>query len=50
VNRLPGVMWLAYVAAGREFDSVLRDDVRGFFTEFYHLELTEGQLQQLLTR
>jgi hypothetical protein len=41
-------MWLAYVAAGREFDATLREDIRGFFIDFYHLTLTEAQLQTLL--
>jgi iron complex transport system substrate-binding protein len=48
VNRLPGVAWLAYVAAGREFDGALREDIRGFFSDFYHLALTEAQLRTLL--
>ena len=50
VNRIPGLMWLAYVAAGRAFDAAFRDDVRGFFREFYHVELTEPQFQSLLGR
>jgi iron complex transport system substrate-binding protein len=48
VNRLPGVAWLAYVARGgvsaREFEA----DVRAFFTEFYHLELTDAQFKRLV--
>ena len=50
VNRLPGVMWLAYVAGGRTFDAAFHDDVRSFFRDFYHLELTAAQLQTLLRR
>jgi iron complex transport system substrate-binding protein len=48
VNRLAGLMWLRYVAAGRAFDAALGDDIRGFFSDFYHLALTDAQLQKLL--
>ena len=48
VNRLPGVMWLAYVAAGRPFDAALRADLRGFYRDFYHLALSDTQLRILL--
>ena len=47
VNRLPGVGWLAYVAAGRQFDEALTSEIRGFYRDFYHLELTDTQLQRL---
>jgi iron complex transport system substrate-binding protein len=48
VNRLPGVAWLAYVARGRSFDAEFEGDIRAFFKEFYHLELTDAQLRRLL--
>ena len=48
VNRLPGVAWLAYVAQGRKFDAGFEADVRSFFQDFYHLELTATQVQRLL--
>ena len=48
VNRLPGVAWLSYVASGRSFDATFTADVRGFYRDFYHLELTEAQLHNLL--
>ena len=48
VNRLPGLIWLRYVAAGRPFDAAARDDIRAFFVGFYHLELTDSQLERLL--
>jgi iron complex transport system substrate-binding protein len=48
VNRLPGVAWLAYVAQGRKFDADFEADLRSFFQDFYHLELTGAQLQKLL--
>ncbi len=48
VNRLPGLAWLAYVAAGRPFDEAFASDIRGFYRDFYHLDLTDAQLQRLL--
>ena len=48
VNRLPGLVWLAYVAQGRRFDATFEADVRSFFQDFYHLELNEPQLRKLL--
>ena len=48
VNRLPGVMWLSYVLRNRPFDAAFRDDLRGFYRDFYHLELSEAQVQSLL--
>jgi iron complex transport system substrate-binding protein len=48
VNRLPGVIWLAYVASGRPFDAAFQADIRAFYREFYHLDLTEAQLTTLV--
>lgn len=48
VNRLPGLVWLRYVAAGRPFDAAAQDDIRAFFRDFYHVEITDVQLQRLL--
>jgi iron complex transport system substrate-binding protein len=50
VNRLPGVIWLAYVLHERAFDAEFTADVRAFFREFYHLELNDRQLQELIAR
>lgn len=50
VNRLIGVAWLAYVLQGRPFDATLRAEVRSFYGEFYHLDLTNAQLELLLQR
>jgi iron complex transport system substrate-binding protein len=47
VNRLPGVVWLAYVLRGRQPDAEFDADIRGFFRDFYHLDLTESQLRRL---
>jgi iron complex transport system substrate-binding protein len=48
VNRLPGIVWLAYVVRGRTFDAQFDADIRGIFSEFYHLELTDAQLRKLI--
>lgn len=48
VNRLPGLVWLRYVAAGRPFDVAAQDDIRAFFRDFYHLQITDAQAQRLL--
>lgn len=47
VNRLPGLVWLAYVLGEREFDAEFNADIRSFFSDFYHLELTDLQLKRL---
>jgi iron complex transport system substrate-binding protein len=49
VNRLPGVAWLAYVARGRSFDAEFNGDLRELFQQMYHIELTEPQLEKLLS-
>jgi iron complex transport system substrate-binding protein len=48
VNRLLGVIWLAYVARGRPFDAEFRAEVSRVFAVFYHVTLTEAQLDRLL--
>ena len=48
VNRLPGLVWLAYTASNRAFDAAFVAEIRGFFREFYHLELTDAQMQKVL--
>jgi iron complex transport system substrate-binding protein len=48
VNRLPGLVWLAYTLSARPFDAQFDADIRGFFKDFYHLELTEQQLRKLV--
>lgn len=49
VNRLPGLAWLAYVARGDRFDAAFDADVKSFFRDFYHLELSDAQLKTVLT-
>jgi iron complex transport system substrate-binding protein len=49
VNRLPGLIWLAQVLRERPFDAQFDDEVKRFFREFYHLELTGPQLRTLVS-
>ena len=49
VNRLPGLVWLAYVLAERPFDDRFADDIRAVFRDFYHVELTPPQLRILVS-
>ena len=48
MNRLPGLAWLAYVARGQKFDATFEHEVRMFYNDFYHLQLTDSQLQRLV--
>lgn len=48
VNRLPGVVWLAYVVRNRALDAEFEADIRGIFRDFYHLDLTEAQMRKLV--
>ena len=48
VNRLPSLIWLAYVARGRPFDEEFREDVGRFFAALYHVTPTAAQLEQLV--
>ena len=48
VNRMPGLVWLAYALSGRPFDAQFDADIRGFFSDFYHVELTDQQLRRLV--
>jgi iron complex transport system substrate-binding protein len=48
VNRLAGMIWLAYVLRGRELDAAFFADARSFFITFYHVTPTDEQLRALL--
>ena len=48
VNRLAGLIWLAYVLPGRELDAGFFADVRSFFAAFYHATPTDEQLRALI--
>jgi iron complex transport system substrate-binding protein len=48
VNRLAGLIWLAYVLPGRPFDDAFFADMRDFFAVFYHVPPTREQLRDLV--
>ena len=48
VNRLAGLIWMAYVLPGRPFDDAFFADVRSFFTTFYQVTPTDEQLRALI--
>ena len=49
VNRLIGVRWLGSVLYPKQFPESLRDTTRQFYKLFYHVDLTEQQVDTLLT-
>ncbi len=49
VNRLPSLIWLAYVSRGRTFDDEFRKDVSSVFAAFYHVTPTAAQIDQLVS-
>jgi iron complex transport system substrate-binding protein len=49
VNRLIGVHWLGSVLYPKQFPESLRDTTRQFYKLFYHIDLTEQQVDTLLT-
>jgi len=49
VNRLIGVRWLASVLYPQQFPESLRDTTLQFYQLFYHVDLTEKQIDVLLT-
>ena len=49
VNRMPGLVWLAYTLSARPFDAQFDADIRGFFSDFYHVELTDQQIRRLVS-
>ena len=48
VNRMAGVIWLAYVARGRAFDDEFREDVTRLFAAFYHVTPSAAQIERML--
>jgi iron complex transport system substrate-binding protein len=48
VNRLIGIRWLASVLYPQRFPESLPDTTRQFYKLFYHVDLTEPQLDRLL--
>ncbi len=49
VNRLIGVRWLASILYPKRFPVDLRTTTREFYKLFYQVDLTEAQLETLLT-
>jgi len=49
VNRLIGVRWLASVLYPKQFPESLRDTTRQFYKLFYNVDLSEEQIDLLLT-
>jgi iron complex transport system substrate-binding protein len=49
VNRLAGLIWLSAIGSGRPQVEV-KDDLRNFFRDFYHHELTDAQFQALVSQ
>jgi iron complex transport system substrate-binding protein len=48
VNRLFGVIWMAYVLRAQPFDDAFFADVRSAFETFYHFTPTREQLERLV--
>jgi iron complex transport system substrate-binding protein len=48
VNRLLGMLWMAYAIADRDFDAAFFADARAFFAAFYHVTPTDEQLRGLV--
>jgi iron complex transport system substrate-binding protein len=48
VNRLIGVRWLASILYPRQFPESLRDTTQRFYKLFYHVDLSEAQIDILL--
>lgn len=48
VNRLAGVIWMAYALRQRPFDDELSAEVRALFEAFYHVTLTPAQVRELV--
>ena len=47
VNRVAGLIWMAYALPGRAFDAAYFDDVRSLFATFYHVTPSTEQLRAL---
>jgi iron complex transport system substrate-binding protein len=47
VNRLAGLVWMAYALPARAFDDAYYEDVRSLFAAFYHATPSAAQLRAL---
>jgi len=50
VNRVLGLVWLAYVLPGKEFDAAFYSDIRALFATYYHVDVTDAQIRGLVER
>jgi iron complex transport system substrate-binding protein len=50
VNRLLGLVWLAYVLTGRDFDEAFYADIAALFATLYHVDVDAGQIRGLVAR
>jgi iron complex transport system substrate-binding protein len=50
VNRLPGLVWLAYVLPDRDLDAEFFADIELLFAELYHVELGADAIRGLVER
>lgn len=50
VNRLIGLRWLAGLIHPTRFPQPIEDSARAFYRRFYHVELTEAQLTEILAQ
>jgi iron complex transport system substrate-binding protein len=50
VNRLPGLVWLAHMARGRELDEEFYDDIALLFEELYHVDVGADEIRSLVER
>lgn len=48
VNRILGVKWLGNLLYPEVYDLDIREEVREFYSKFYHYELTDTELDELL--
>ena len=48
VNRLIGLWWLAKILYPTQFPEDLRPLTRAFYKQFYHVDITDAQLDHVL--
>ena len=48
VNRMLGLVWLAYVLPGKTIDDAFFADIRALFSAYYHVDVTDAQIRDLV--
>ncbi|HVY67227.1 MAG TPA: ABC transporter substrate-binding protein [Gammaproteobacteria bacterium] len=48
VNRMLGLVWLAYVLPAKPFDDAFLADIRSLFRTYYHVDVTDAQIHSLV--